>query len=225
MILLTAEFYNSSNKIIDVKLQNISKIENTENVQGNKTKISWGIISNTANAYLIDIEGNIFPILKSAKESSDILCKIYIQNTRCKKSEQIAEKYISNIKYDQSNKTIIISLKDELEEWQKINFEGFNYNTASSKSKSGQELYEYLWSKTPTKFNMCEFSLLNQQTREILSSTIINFPMMNSSTLWQAWDKFAKLFGAYIYKTMYKNSNGNLIYTTLFSLDYSVYGV
>jgi hypothetical protein len=225
MILLTAEFYNSNEKIIDVNLQNVKSAKDAGNTQSNNAKISWGIVSNEASVSFNDNNGTILPIIKSVKDISTILCKIFINNTLGGKREQISEKYVSNIAYDKENKNISVSLKDNLEEWQKIQISGFSYNTTNSTPMSGRDFYLYLSSITPKSCNMCDFALLDYKTQEILENTQISYPMLNPSSLWQAWEKFAKLFGAYIYKTMHKNFYDNLVYTTLFSLDYSVYGV
>lgn len=225
MILLVAEFYNSQDeKLIDVNLHNITSIKSNDNVQSDKTSISWGVLSNEGSLNFVDKDGSILTILNQEKEYSNIYVKIFITNTLSNKREQISEKYVSNITPNSETKKISVSVKDDLEEWQKININGFDYKTETSKPMTAKDFYLYLSSLTPSKFNMCEFSLLDYRTQEVLQNTIISYPMLKASTLWQAWDKLAKAVGLHILKQMYLNDENKLVSTTIATIDYSVYG-
>lgn len=226
MIINTAKFYNNSELIIEVNLETITSSSNTQMLQSNISKLSWGILSNEGKLTFIDKDGTILPIIKSVGDFSQLICKIYIENVLYNRTEQIAEKYVSNLTYDKDNMSVSVLLKDDLEEWQKINIAGFNYKTASSKSMTAKDMYEYLWSCTPSKFNMCPFEYLSNELKSLLSNTEIKYPMINAGTLWQSWDKFAKSLGLYIYKQMHKiTANEEAKSTVLTSLDYTIYGV
>ena len=95
-----------------------------------------------------------------------------------------------------------------MEEWQDIIVEGFNYDPREPfmvlTNGSMQDLYNWLQDpqRTPRKYNMLAFYELDEQTREILSNTKIQYPILENGNLWEQWTKLCQVCGLYIYKNI-----------------------
>ena len=99
---------------------------------------------------------------------------------------------------------LALSQQKRSEEWQDIFVKGFNYDPrkpfAVLKNGSMENLYNWLQDRTPTKYSMKEFSSLDQKTRDILTNTRIEYPLLKDGTLWEQWNKLCQVCGLYIYK-------------------------
>ena len=174
---------------------------------------SYGIISNVGELEFNDLNGEIRDYAEQMLLTSDLKVYIYLNNTLSKTTKQIAEMETRDWDYDNDNRSVSVSLKDDLEEWQDIYVETIDYDPRNPnqvlENGTMKDLYNWLqhWSKTPVKYNMLTFNQLSETTQNILKNTKIIYPVLESGTLWQQWQKLCEVCGLYIYK----NNVGNQI--------------
>ena len=214
MITLTAriEIPNGRENIeVNIDRRNLISLNRNISSRADGSLPSYGIKSNTGNIKFTDINGEILEYAENLLLISDLKVEIFINNTLNKTNEQVGSYRTQYWDYDNDNRTVSVSLKDDLEEWQDISIDGFDYDPRNPykvlANGSMGNLYKWLWNVTPEKYQMVEFDDLDEITKNILTSTVIKYPLLNSSTLWSQWHKLCVVCGLYIYK----NNKGNTV--------------
>lgn len=178
---------------------------------------SYGIISNSANLTFSDLDEQVLDFISQKVLHSGIKVNVWLNNSDNNAQEQVCVMETRELSYDNDNRQVRVTLKDNLEEWQEINVEALNYYEADGTPKSPKTakwLYEYLLEKTPKKFIMHKFDELSDETKSVLDNTTIKYPTLESSTLWDAWQKLCELCLLHIYVdnngvVVCKYNNGN----------------
>lgn len=165
---------------------------------------SYGIISNVGNLEFNDNKGKVLYYAENLLLTSDLKVVVKLNNTITHKSEQVAVMETGTWTYDNDNKSVSVSLKDDLEEWQDIQIQGFDYDPRNPRAVltngTMEDLYRWLYNKTPSKYNMLSFDELDSNTKSVLTNTIITYPLLEDGTLWEQWTKLCEVCGLYIYK-------------------------
>ena len=103
--------------------------------------------------------------------------------------------------YDNDSKVASVTIYDGLESWQDIHFSGIPYNFNEPTSKSCRFFYEELQKfSVGLGYKVVPFDSLDWQTQKILIETIIPYPFLNASTLWQAWEKLCIVCQLHLFK-------------------------
>ena len=174
---------------------------------------SYGILSNNGLLEFNDTDQAFLHYASAGLLVSGLKVYIYLNNTLTKKSEMVGVFETNTWNYDNNNRSVSVSLKDDLEDWQEIQNDGINYNRLKPYEiiEEGRmsSLYRWLQKKTPQKYNMLSYDQLDEITKSILYDTQIKYPLLKSGTLWQQWEKLCQVCGLYIYK----NNEGNTVCT------------
>lgn len=188
---------------IEIDYTNLQSIEYEHMDRADTSLPSYGVISNYGTISFVDHNGEIKDYAEQLLLKEGLNTEIFVKNTNNYARNVLATAYTDKWTYDNLNKQVTVTLKDDLEEWQSINIERLNYDPRKSEEniKTGQWFYEYLWDLTPKKYNMLSFEELPLSTRLFLQYNTVKYPLLESSTLWSAWDKFCKVFLCKIYKT------------------------
>lgn len=199
---------------IEVNKQNIESLSRNSTDRSDYKFPSWGIISNTCEIEFKDLNGEILDYIEQDLLVQGLSCKVFINDTLNNKKQQIGEYYADQWNYDNDNRVVKVSLKDDLEEWQSINVEEISYDPRSVEHKNLEWFYKQLYSKTPTKYNMQDFNSLDKATRDILSNTWVVYPMLKAGSLWRQWNKLCQVSQSHIKKedngtTSFKYNGGN----------------
>ena len=133
--------------------------------------------------------------------TSDLPVSIFLNNTLYKTNQQIGKFQTRSWSYDNDNRRVSVSLKDDLEEWQDITIGKIEYDVRKSGKVNLETFYDYIYSKTPTKYNMMPFSELSPLTQSVLKNTYVNYKMLYSGNLWRQWNKLCQVSQSHIYKT------------------------
>lgn len=196
---------------IDIDYRNLISLNRSITYRGDNKLPSYGIISNTGNLEFNDLDGEIRDYAEQMLLTSDLKVEITLNNTLANAHEQVGIFETREWNYDNNNRSVSVSLKDDLEEWQDIQVQGFDYDPrepfkiiADGKMSN---LYVWLQDKTPTKYQMLNFEQLDEKTRTILEETTIDYPLLENGTLWAQWQKLCQVCGLYIYK----NNEGQTI--------------
>ena len=180
---------------------------------------SWGIISNTGNIEFNDTDGEIRDYVKQLLLESGLKCEIFLNNTLANEQEKIGLFETDEWNYDNDNRVVSVSLKDDLEEWQEINVAEISYDPREIESKPFKWLYVYLWKLTSHRYyaeesiygngnyDMLAFDELDTDTQDILQNTYIQYPLLESGSLWVQWTKLCEVCQLHIYK----DNNGVVI--------------
>ncbi len=161
---------------------------------------SFGIISNTGNIEFNDTDGEIRDYAEQLILESGLKCEMFLNNTLANAQERIGLFETDEWDYDNDNRVVSVSLKDDLEEWQDINVAPIDYDPRVIEHKSFKWLYEYLWSLTKENYDMLAFDELDTDTQDILQNTYTQYPLLESGSLWQQWTKLCEVCQLHIYK-------------------------
>ncbi|MCM1437794.1 MAG: hypothetical protein NC131_01090 [Roseburia sp.] len=181
---------------------------------------SFGIISNTGSLSFIDKDGEVADYIAQQLVNSENVITAYLEDKETGAKEQIAYFNTQNWNYNNSQSLVDVSLKDDLEEWQDINVPAISYVPTVSTSQTAEWFYRYLQEErivdgkkeriTPEKYQMLSFEELDGETQAILRGTTIQYPLLESSNLWNEWNKLCQLCFLYIYK----RGDGRTVCTT-----------
>ena len=199
------------NITIDIDYRNLISLNRNITYRSDNKLPSYGIISNAGNLEFNDISGEIKDYAEQLILTTDLKVEIYLNNTLANVQERIGVFETRDWDYDNDNRSVSVSLKDDLEEWQDIQVEGINYDPRKPfeviENGSMDNLYKWLQAqdkngnyRTPLKYQMLSFNELDVKTQEILENTKINYPLLENGTLWQQWEKLCQVCGLYIYK-------------------------
>ena len=197
----------------DFALNNLISLERSIFDRSDTKLPSYGILSNNGNLWFNDTNGAFLTYANAGVLVSGLKVHILLNNTLSKTSEEVGVFETDTWDYDNDNRSVSVSLKDDLVQWQDIYVEGFGYDprkpNAILTEKSMANLYDWLCKKTPSKYKMLAFSELDQETKTILQNTIIDYPFLESGSLWAQWTKLCQVCGLYIYK----NNQGQVVCT------------
>lgn len=167
-------------------------------------KPSYGIVSSSGTISYNDTDRQTIDYIRSNFIDKYCSVSVYISNNLYSTKHIIAKTYTRDWEYDNNNFEVTVSLQDDLDKMQQYEFLGLKY---SGDGMTGKQIYNYLYDSTPDEFIFPEFDDLDEETKSFLTSSKINFPYMEKSSVWSAWDKFAKAFCCKIYK----NNNDKII--------------
>lgn len=189
---------------IEIDRRNLISLETTIYDRSDLKLPSFGIISNKGNIEFNDTNGEVRDYAEQLLLEKGLKCEIRLNNTLVDgASETIGVFETNEWDYDNDNRVVSVSLKDDLEEWQEINVDEISYDPRKTKHKPFQWLYEHLWGITNPKYPMVKYYDLESETKKALQR-IIQYPMLKAGTLWQQWTKLCEVCQLHIYK----NSDG-----------------
>jgi hypothetical protein len=217
MITLTAKIYISETEIIEVDRRNMLRIDRSIFDRSDLKLPSFGIISNVGNIEFNDNDGRVFQYAESLKLQAGQKCELWLNNTLVEgASERIGVFETDQWNYDNDSRVVSVSIKDDLEEWQDINVGEISYDPRNSASKPFSWLYEHLWKLTSNRssyvnekgetiigtgnYNMFSIVELDEDTQSVLNNTYIQYPLLESGSLWQQWSKICEVCQTHIYK-------------------------
>ena len=199
MITLTAEI-EINGKVIPLNNKRIISISANSFDRSDITRPSYGIISNTGELEFNDFDSEFLNYANQRLLTSDLPVSIFLNNTLYKIRQQIGEFQTRSWNYDNNNKRVSVSLKDDLEEWQDISINGISYNPIYNETTSMSYYYQTLRLKTPIKYQMLPFKELDEKTQLILNDTTVEYELLRGGTLWEQWRKLCEVCALYIYK-------------------------
>lgn len=195
-IVITSIYTNAN---IEIDRRNLLSYDSSIFDRANIDYPSYGIISNGGSIRFADYDTTILDLITQKILHSGITVEIFLNNTLTKKSEQLAKLSIRELTYDNNNRAVDLQLKDDLEEWQEMTVEAIYYDPETPKTENFKWLYEYLWKKTPQKYNMLSFDELDEETQNVLTNTFIQYPLLESDSLWNEWDKLCQACHLHIF--------------------------
>lgn len=167
---------------------------------------SWGIIANSGNIEFIDLGGEIKDYIEQQLLKSDLSVYFEIRNTLVEnKVEQVGKFATDKWTYDNNNRVVGVSLKDDLIEWQDILINTITYTG----QKTMLEVYNILKNLTPAKW---VFKTLDNTTQSMLQSIVCENTYLEGGSLWNEWQKLCEVCSLYIYK----NNNANVVVSSEF---------
>lgn len=195
---------------IDIDYSNLIDIESSIFDRSDIKLPSYGIISNGGNIEFRDTNGEIRDYAEQQILSQGLKVEIMLNDTLAQTEEQVAIFNTDTWDYDNDNRTVSVSLKDDLEEWQDIAIQGFGYDVDNPRkdlpNQTMADLYRWLHAKTPSKYNMLPFESLNAETQQVLSATRIEYPFLEDGSLWEQWTKLCEVCALSIYKNNVSNT-------------------
>ena len=178
---------------IDINFKNLLSMERSIFDRGDLKFPSWGIISNVGKLEFVDTTYEVKEYAEQRLLKAGSQIQIYLNNTIEELKEHIGTFYADSWEYDSDSRKVTVSLKDDLEEWQNILLDQYTVK----ENKTMYDLYKYLVSKTPKKW---EFAL-DVEAKMFLEQIVCPFTYLESGNLWAQWDKLCKIAMLHIYKS------------------------
>mgnify|MGYP003292784374 CR=1 FL=1 len=202
MITLTATIQINDVESITLDYTNLKSLE-TNFVDRNDIKFpSWGVISNSGKASFIDKDESIRTLSKNLNLKSGMKVVLALKNTSTNSSQNVATLFTTNWDYNVDNKEVSVSFSDNLERLQDIQYNGITYDYLNVVPQNFEWLYKHLYDATIPFVTIKEFEELDDETKEHLSNLFMEYPFINPSNLWSAWNKFANATQTHIYVGM-----------------------
>jgi hypothetical protein len=209
MLLLTAEIIVDENTTITLDRTNLLAINVELKSRADISKPSFGIMCGSGSISFIDWADEIQDLAKTGSLTSDLPVNIYITDTNSAKSEKVGVLTTDKWSVEVNNRTIEVSLRDNLMEWQDIKIDKISlYNG----NRTLGNIYTELLALTPTKHNMLALASLDDRTKAQLNGTTCTYRYLESGTLWEQWKKLCDVSGSNIYK----DRNGNTTFVWQF---------
>lgn len=196
---------------IEINNRNLISLNSITNSRGDNDLPSWGIISNSGELVFNDVTGEVRDYIEGGLLREDTKITISLNDTLTGKSEIVGTFKTSDWNYDNDNREISVTFKDELEEWQDINIPSIEYTPKKAEHMRALVFYALLHSVTQLNgYDMVSYSQLDTKTYNKLSNTVFAYPMLNTGSLWSAWRKLCEVCQLYIYQE--KDGTINCIY-------------
>lgn len=193
---------------IDIDRRNLVGIDETIYDRSDLKLPSYGVKSNMGNLSFNDLDGEIKDYAEQLLLGSDLNVNIYINNTLNKKSELVGVFKTDTWDYDNYNRNVEVSLKDDLLEWQEINMPRINYDPNNPTHQNFEWLYRQIYAFTVQNgYDMLSFDELDEQTQSVLTNNYMQYPFLEPASLWAQWDKFGKATLTHIFK----KGNGKIV--------------
>ena len=188
---------------IDIDKTNLVSFRSDIMDRENKDYPSYGIISNSANLDFADFDEQALDLIQQKILHSGITVTAWIENEEAGTQEQICEMEIRELTYENNNRQVQLTLKDNLEDMQNINVPSIDYDPRPDKSKpqTAEWYYKHLYNITVdlNKYNILPFDDLDDATKSVLTNTVIQYPILESGSLWDSWDKLCQLCLLHMY--------------------------
>lgn len=194
---------------IDLDHRKITSIESSIMERGDNELPSWGIISNGGSLTFNDNNGEIIDYIEQNLLQSGSKVEIYLNNTLAKTKEIVGTFYTENWDYDNDNRSVSLSFKDKLEEWQDIEGESYLLNEYNAPRRI-YDVFNRVASYARQKG--FEISVSSDVVRIMENTTTPNL-YMEKGSLWENFKKICEICGFYIYQ----NENGICVVSTEFN--------
>lgn len=193
---------------IEIDRDNLLSFQSDILDRSNVQEPTYGVVSNSARISFSDLDEQVLDLISQKILKEGLAIEVNLGNDIANVNEQVCLMYIQSLSYDSDNKQVNLSLKDRLEMWQEINLDAIYYTPQMSTPQNAQWYYEKFYSITKNNgYNILAFSELDTNTQSALSNTIIQYPLLDDSNLWEAWEKLCKLCLLHIWQ----NNEGKVI--------------
>ena len=216
MIKLTATIQKLDGTLINIDYRNLLSLDREIKDRSDITLPTFGVISNGGNLQFVDYDSSMKKLIEQRLAKSGMEVSVYLENTSAKLKSNIGNFITDKWKYD-DNRKVSISLVDSLIEWQSIPFSNVIFaSTDELMYAKPEEIYEYLYNRTPSKYNMMSFDELDIPTRRAICYDITLFRpvfILNAENLWSAWNQYCQAYRLHIFsnngRTICKFNGGN----------------
>lgn len=178
---------------IDINDRNLISLNRSISDRSDITLPSYGILSNTGNIEFNDLNGDVRNYAEQLILTSGLKVEISLNNTLSKSTEKVASFETKDWSYDNDNRSVTVSIQDDLEEWQNIALEGIPFlETINSMYYVCTSLIQL----TPIKW---EFNISDNIYSYLKTISCRNISFEKGS-LWSFWTKFCEVTCLHLYK-------------------------
>lgn len=189
MITIKAEITIDNTKTLTINSRNLVDFDLQLLDREYNDQPSFGIRSNTGSLVFNDYDQVVLGYSNSGLLDDYKRIVITIYNTflpaNCKETYTF---WASDWDYDNDSRQVTVTFRDKLENMQNINISGVNWIVDGTM----KDLYNALMNNTQSALFGFETSAdLDDETQEVLSSIKCEYLYLESSSLWDAWNKLA----------------------------------
>lgn len=160
---------------------------------------SFGIISNTGKIEFIDNDPNVsisqYANLGLLKDNLNV--NVYLVNSQTKKEKKQGFMFTSSWGYNSDTKTVSVSLKDRLQDWQNIDLVMPVYDIFTGATANAYNKFIELSAKAPVSYG--ERVSIDEKTEEHLKSIPDNIIYFSGGSRWNTWNRFCIATQTHLY--------------------------
>jgi hypothetical protein len=174
---------------------------------------SFGIFSNSGTLELRDLDGEIYDAVREGIIAGGTKVSIWIKNTITKREVRVADMFTDTFNYDADNRTLSVTLKNNLGDMQSQTGEAIYIDPTISQFSTLYDVYNTIREKTREKLPFLNFKVLDEETTSHLQSIRINFHLEEAS-IWAQWEKLCVVAQCHLYQDddgdcVFKYNGGN----------------
>lgn len=193
---------------IEIDRNNLLSFNSDMSDRSNIQYPTYGIVSNRADISFSDYDEQVLDLITQKLLHSGIEISVKVDNDILNEQEQVCLMYIQSLSYDSDNRRVDMSLQDRLVEWQDINVSAIYYTPTVSTPKTAEWFYRQLYNTTKSNlYDIFSFEELDSETKNVLTNTTIEYPLLESSSLWDEWTKLCELCLLHIWQ----DSQGKIV--------------
>lgn len=203
--------FGESKTTLSIKNDTLRSINIEIARQGDYERPSFGIISKTGSVSFIDKNSVVKNNLQWLTTNKKFIIGIVLRNTKTNKTTGIATYTTTKWKYNANSNIVNVDFSDMLTEWQDRQVPALNADLNNPLSKDCATIYNYLRETLKYMveidgkiyfdylYDLCSISDLDEKTQDVLNNTIIKYPILESGSLWENFDKLCQACGLHIY--------------------------
>lgn len=181
--------------------RNLISLESEVTDRSEIDKPIFGIISTGGSISFKDIYSRFLNYENAGLLTNGIEIKIFIENTIKKTIKQVGSYYTSDWDYDNDNRSVIVSFKDDLEDLQNEKYILYETETTTNENigKSAYFIFKNL---------IYNNAVISNEAIDILNNTMIyDSYIKKDGNKWSALQKMCDLCGLHIYKDKFGRLN------------------
>lgn len=178
---------------------------------------SYGIISKTGSVSFVDKNSVVKNNLQWLTNNKKFNLYIFLVDTIKNTSVQIADYITNKWAYNANTAVVDIDFADALSDWQDRNVSALSCDITSVKATTYATIYNYLRDTLKSYgdngyyylYNLDSIDDLDEKTQAVLNDTFVMYPIIESGSLWQNFEKLCQALGLHIY---YENGRTHCVY-------------
>lgn len=191
----------------------LKSVESLSQSTANPEGIFYGVLSNSGNAEIVDVNKNILNAIRNGEfQNSNLVSKLYINN------KQQQQHLTTNSNYNLEGNTLTLQMSNDLSNWESIDYKGFNYPIDDNDpSRTALDILYDIFISTNIYGTQTQVDAILQEPivygdtnqegtiKQYLSTITIPYPYLEADNVKNSIEQICKLAQLQVFKD--KNNN------------------
>lgn len=206
MIGLKAKIYlidysvgTTSNFVVDRK--NLLSLSSTSIGRDDKSKPSFGIVSNSSKVEFKDTDGTLYKYAHKGVLTKNLKVETFVYDTLTKHEQLVSTMFTDNWDYNSDTSSFTVQTTDGLTDWQEIIFPRLSIDPRKNNTTNMVYIYGLLaeFANANSRVKVADFANLDGKTQRVLQETNLLYPILHEGSLWEQFTKLCVACRLHIY--------------------------